>query len=178
MSFCALKWLALIPLNVISTAAAWILAPVAVLSHDADYRLPQCLRWMSTPNSSLLGDYGHQMRWSGKSRYWQCVWWIWRNPACVLQQTEPLGFIVRPGDVYESSGDEATADNAGGHSGIVLRKIRRGGRIVAFQLYIVKQYGNSGKCFRLLWGWKIWKNPNPGKCCQHSLRVAIWKTFG
>lgn len=173
-----LKWLLLLPLSLLTTLAAWLCAPVIVLFHDDKYRLPPKWQWASTPSSSLLGDAGHQARWAGRSRYWQMVWWIWRNPARVAQMRPPLGFVVKDGDIYHSRGDELTADNGGGHAGSVLRWIERDGRPVCFQLYIVHRWGNSNRCFRWNAGWKLWKDPPVGLAAQITGRVSPFKHFG
>ena len=97
----------------------------------------------------------------------------------VAQSTPPLGFVVKKGDVYGFEGDEATADNNGGHSGKVLRWIERGGKVVAFQFYLVHQYSwHKTRCLRVCLGWKLWQAPAVGKTCQHTARVAIFKHFG
>lgn len=174
-----LKWLLLLPLSLLTTLAAWVVAPVIVLFHDDEYRLPKAWRWASTPSSSLLGDAGHQARWAGRSRYWQMVWWIWRNPGVVAQKTPPLGFEVAPSDIYHADGDEATADNAGGHSGRVLRVIERDGKPAAFQLYWVHQYAwHPSRCFRACLGWKLWARPAPGYQAQLTGRISPFKHFG
>ena len=173
------KWITLLPLSLLTTLAAWLCAPFIVLFHDDEYRLPKAWRWASTPSSSLLGDAGHQARWAGRSRYWQMVWWIWRNPAVVVQKTPPLGFEVAPDDVYRADGDEATADNAGGHSGRILRIIERDGRPVAFQLYWVHQYRHHpSRCFRACLGWKLWAHPAAGYKAQLTGRISPFKHFG
>lgn len=175
-----LKWLLLLPLSLLTTLAAWALCPILPLFADKQtHRLPAWCEWASTPYSSLLGDEGHQARWAGKPQYLQEVAWIWRNPARVAQMRPPLGFEVAPDDVYRADGDEATADNAGGHSGRVLRIIERDGRPVAFQLYWVHQYRHHPtRCFRACLGWKLWAHPEPGYRAQLTGRISPFKHFG
>lgn len=174
-----IKWLALLPLSLLTTIAAWLCAPVIVLFHDDKYRLPKRWQWASTPTSNLLGDAGHRARWKGRSRYLQMVAWIYRNPACVAQKTPPLGFEVAATDSYHAEGDEATADNAGGHSGRVLRIIKRDGKPAAFQLYVVHQYAwHPSRCLRVCLGWKLWARPEPGYRAQLTGRISPFKHFG
>ena len=173
------KWLALLPLSLLTTLAAWLFAPAIVLLHDEQYRLPPKWRWASTPTSSLLGDAGHRARWRGKPRYCQMVAWIFRNPACVAQKRPPLGFERQPGDIYKATGDEATRDNAGGHSGRVLRVVYRNGKPVCFQFYAVHPWASHPtRCARFCLGWKLWTDPAIGYKAQITGRISPFKHFG
>lgn len=175
-----IKWLLLLPLSLLTTLAAWVLCPILPLFADKEtHRLPKWAEWASTPYSTLLGDAGHQARWKGRSQYLQMVWWICRNPAVVAQKTPPLGFEVAPSDIYHADGDETTADNAGGHSGRVLRIIKRDGKPAAFQLYVVHQYAwHPSRCLRICLGWKLWAHPEPGYRAQLTGRISPFKHFG
>ena len=175
-----IKWLALLPLSLLTTLAAWALCPILPLFADKQtHRLPAWCEWASTPYSSLLGDEGHQARWAGKPQYLQEVAWIWRNPARVAQMRPPLGFVVEDGDTYYSRGDEQTADNAGGHAGSVFRWVERDGKPVCFQLYWVHQYAwHPSRCFRACLGWKLWARPAPGYHAQLTGRISPFKHFG
>ena len=174
-----IKWLALLPLSLLTTLAAWALCPILPLFADKQtHRLPAWCEWASTPYSTLLGDAGHQARWRGRPQYLQEVAWIWRNPARVAQMRPPLGFVVEEGDIYHSRGDELTADNGGGHAGSVLRWIERDGKPVCFQLYVVHRWGKSNRCFRWNAGWKLWQAPPVGHAAQITGRIAPFKHFG
>ena len=160
----ALRWMILLVADLSVFALAWILAPILPAFALGDrHRLPRWLRWFDTPDNSLDGDYGYIMQHApfkgysqhGIKRYINRVWWLVRNPGYGFSY-HVLGHRVNSmprvvsGDPLVSDSVNLTVGRMHGLSGHVL--VREGR---AFELYLVRQYGKSGRCFRLRLGWKL-----------------------
>lgn len=102
-------WLALLPVSLLVTLLAYLLAPVLPLfaiSRDREMWLPKWLWWFQTPDNSLWGDEGHRHRHPiaiyanygvptlGYKAYWPQVIWLWRNPAYGFEWDGPLAAKV------------------------------------------------------------------------------------
>ena len=81
-----------LPIDLIVTLIAWILAPVLPLFASSDGWLPKYLWWFQTPDASLDGDSG----WKDISkhpyvnklpRYCRQVLWLIRNPSYAFNWT-------------------------------------------------------------------------------------------
>lgn len=83
------RYLLLLPLSIAMTMLAHALAPVLPLFATNGW-LPKWLWWFQTPDNPLFGDRGHWERWMYKSRYWQQVVWLWRNPVYGFEWDGPL----------------------------------------------------------------------------------------
>jgi hypothetical protein len=101
---------------------------------------------------------------TGWRRYINRVWWLVRNPGYgfsyrVLGHRVDSQPLVVSGDPLVSDSVNLTMGRMHGLSGHVL--VREGR---AFEFYLVRQYGKSGRCFRLRLGWKLlgWIN-EPGQ---------------
>lgn len=159
-----LRWLALLVADLAVFALAWLLAPVlpAFALRDKDH-LPRWLSWFDTPDNPLDGDLGYVMLHApykgyivtGWRQYINRVVWLWRNPGygfsySVLGAQINSQPLVVSGDPYISDSPNLTIGRTRGLSGHVL--LRSG---TYFEYYRVKQYGDSGRCFRLRLGWKM-----------------------
>jgi hypothetical protein len=151
-----LIYLALVPISLILTLIAIILAPVMVLftvqkdgwldNHSIwgiGPRLPIWLNWFMTPDNSLDGDYTFQQI-NGRS-YWSKVKWLWRNPAYSFA----LRNLVAP---YTTTvaGDATIKDNDNAKEGWCL--VRANG---LFQLVCVKRIFSSSRCIYINLGWNV-----------------------
>lgn len=168
-----LRWLLMLVADLAVFVLAWLLGPILPAFALGDrHRLPRLLRWFDTPDNSLDGDYGYIMQHApfkgydrhGIKRYINRIVWLWRNPGYgfsyrVLGHRVNSQPLVVSGDPLVSDSVNLTVGRMHGLSGHVL--VREGR---AFELYLVRQYGKSGRCFRLRLGWKLlgWIN-EPGQ---------------
>jgi len=115
-------YLALVPLSLVLTLVAIILAPVLPLlaTEQAGWldnhakwgvgpRLPTWLFWFQTPDNSLDGDATFE-RINGIS-YWAKVKWLWRNPcyAFAIRYLNNPYYTVVKGDKTIRDNDNAKA---------------------------------------------------------------------
>lgn len=151
-----LIYLILVPISLLITLVAVVLAPVLPIFRQNAYgwcdnhsyedfgpRLPKWLNWFMTPDNDLYGDATFQ-RINGKS-YWSMVKWLWRNPAYSFA----LRYILAP---YTTTvkGDPTIKDNDNAKEGKCL-VISNG----LFQLRIVKRIFSTNRCFYCNFGWNI-----------------------
>lgn len=159
----ALRWLILLVADLSVFALAWILAPILPLFAVGKEQLPDWLSYFSAEDNPLDGDVGYITLHApfkgysqhGIKRYINRVWWLVRNPGYGFSyrvlgaqiNSQPL---VVSGDPYVSDSPNLTIGRTRGLSGHVLL---RSGKF--FEFYLVRQYGSSGRCFRLRLGWKM-----------------------
>jgi hypothetical protein len=169
-----IKWLLLIPLDIVFGIIAKILNPVVVLfASDSGY-LPWWLSYFETTDNSLDGDSGwvENHLWFAKGsrgikRYIERVRWLMRNTGMGFNE-KVLGGLANGGMLYTAVGDEATG-NRPLHNGWVFRTITNpNGRGTYWCFYYVRSW-NSTMCIRILLGWKIWQYPQVGKKLQFTL---------
>lgn len=106
-----LRWLRLIPLDILSTLGCYLLAPF-VVPFASDGRLPTWFRWMETHDNPLDGDAGWQNEhWQWRKRlpeplrtYLGRVGWLWRNPAYRFAHEVLGGLIVQWGNIASVGG--------------------------------------------------------------------------
>ena len=148
-------YLLLIPVSLILTLVAIILAPVLPMLATAQEgwldnhakwgfgpRLPTWLSWFQTPDNSLDGDATFE-RLNGIS-YWAKVKWLWRNPC--------YAFAIRylmPEYITSVSGDKTIKDNDNAKAGWCL--VHANG---LFQFTSVTPIGYS-RCIYINLGWNI-----------------------
>jgi len=148
-------YLLLIPISLILTLVAIILAPVLPMLATAQEgwldnhakwgfgpRLPIWLSWFQTPDNSLDGDATFE-RLNGIS-YWAEVEWRWRNPC--------YAFAIRylmPEYITSVSGDKTIKDNDNAKAGWCL--VHANG---LFQFTSVTPIGYS-RCIYINLGWNI-----------------------
>ena len=158
-----LRWLILLVADLAIFVLAWLLAPILPAFAIGKDHLPYELSYFDTPDNPLDGDIGYVMLHApfkgygvtGWRRYINRVVWLWRNPGygfsySVLGAQINSQPLVVSGDPYVSDSSNLTIGRMRGFSGHVL--LRSG---TAFEFYLVRQYGQSGHCFRLRLGWKM-----------------------
>jgi len=150
-----LVYLILVPISLLLTLLAVILAPVLPLfavqklwwCDNHNYQavgpvLPSCLNWFMTPDNTLDGDATFQVK-NGIS-YWAKVKWLWRNPAYSFA----LRYIAAP-YTTKVAGDPTIKDNDNAKAGWCL--VHANG---LFQFVLVAPIGFS-RCFLCNLGWNI-----------------------
>lgn len=150
-----LIYLILVPISLLLTLLAVILAPVMVLfkveklwwCDNHSYQavgpvLPSWLNWFMTPDNTLNGDATFQSQ--NSPSYWSKVKWLWRNPAYSFG----LRYLNAP---YETSVkcDPTIKDNDNAKAGWCL--VHANG---LFQFRLVKPIGFS-RCIYVNFGWNI-----------------------
>jgi hypothetical protein len=150
-----LVYLGLIPINLLLTLVAVVLAPVLpIFAQQKDGwlnnhsiwgigpRLPAWLNWFQTPDNSLDGDATFQAI-NGIS-YWSKVKWLWRNPAYSFA----LRYIASPYTI-SVAGDNSIKDNDNAKAGWCL--VHANG---LFQFTSVTPIGFN-RCIYCVFGWNI-----------------------
>lgn len=150
-----LNYLILVPISLLLTLIAMILAPVLPIfavqkdgwldNHSIwgiGPRLPTWLNWFMTPDNSLDGDATFE-KINGRS-YWAKVKWLWRNPAYSFA----IRYIASP---YTTSvaGDKTIKDNDNAKAGWCL--VYANG---LFQFTFVTPIGFN-RCIYVNLGWNI-----------------------
>jgi hypothetical protein len=166
-----IKWFLFLPIFFMSSIAAWIVAPVAVLFRHEYSLKGTAFWWTTTPVTDLRGDPDHQEKWHHRNCYLQFVTWIWRNPAVNFQR-EVLGVDVHPDDDYHQ---KHTPLDDGGE--IKVETVRRDGKLIAWMYFaLIPWFFKKDKAVRILLGWKCWdfcvKNP-----LQMTARITLWKSM-
>ena len=151
-----LIYIVLIPLSLIATLIAVILAPILPAfatsqegwNDNHSYwglgpRLPKWLNLFMTPDNSLDGDATFQSI-NGLS-YWAKVKWLWRNPAYSFA----LRYINTVVNQPVLNGNDAIKDNDNAVAGWCF--VRCGG---LFQFTWVRPIGFS-RCIYCVLGWNI-----------------------
>ena len=151
-----LLYLVLVPVSLLITLIAVILAPVLPLfgvhkdwwldNHSKfgmGFVLPSWLNWFNTPDNDLYGDATFQQI-NGIS-YWSMVKWLWRNPAYSFA----LRYLNSP---YETTvyGDKTIKDNDNAKAGWCF--VRANG---LFQFRYIKRIANTNRCILVNLGWNI-----------------------
>jgi hypothetical protein len=150
-------YLTLIPLSLLLTLIAVILAPVLPMfatpqmgwsdNHSyqsIDPRLPKWLSWFMTPDNSLWGDFTFQKAHKGTNPYWSQVLWLWRNPCYAFA----LRYLNAP-FTASYAGDNTIKDNDNAKKGWCL--VHANG---LFQFTSVTPIGFS-RCIYVNLGWNI-----------------------
>lgn len=148
-------YLLLVPVSLILTFVAVILAPVLPMLATAQEgwldnhakwgfgpRLPTWLSWFQTPDNSLDGDATFEQL-NGIS-YWAKVKWLWRNPC--------YAFAIRylmPDYITSVNGDKTIKDNDNAKAGWCL--VHANG---LFQFTSVTPIGFS-RCIYINLGWNV-----------------------
>lgn len=151
-----LIYLVLVPISLLITLVAVILAPIMPIfaiqklwwCDNHFYQavgpvLPTWLNWFMTPDNTLDGDAGFQVN-NGIS-YWSKVKWLWRNPA--------YSFALRYLSYsYETTvyGDKTIKDNDNAKAGYCF--VRANG---LFQFRYIKRIANTNRCILVNFGWNI-----------------------
>ena len=149
-------YLLLVPISLLITLLAVILAPVLPLfasiqdgwndnhsSWGPGPRLPKWLSWFMTPDNSLDGDATFSLL--NPPSYISQVKWLLRNPAYSFA----LRYITAP---YTTSvrGDKTIKDNDGAKEGWCL--VHANG---LFQFTLVKRIFSTSRCVYVNLGWNV-----------------------
>jgi hypothetical protein len=151
-----LIYIVLVPISLILTLLAVILAPILPLfaiqqdgwldNHSTwgiGPRLPTWLNWFMTPDNSLDGDATFQQI-NGLS-YLSKVKWLWRNPAYSFA----LRYFI-PNNAATFNGDNLIKDNDNAREGWLL--VRSNG---LFQFVLVWHIPGTSRCVYINLGWNI-----------------------
>jgi len=150
-----LLYMLLVPLNLVVTALAFLLAPILPLfavqklwwCDNHSYQavgpvLPTWLNWFMTPDNTLNGDATFEK--ANLPSYWSEVKWLWRNPAYSFA----LRYLNAP-YATQVSGDPTIKDNDNAKSGWLL--VHANG---LFQFTLIIPIGFS-RCIYCNFGWNI-----------------------
>jgi hypothetical protein len=150
-----LIYIILVPISLILTLVAIILAPVfpifateqeGWLDNHSRWgmgpRLPSWLNWFMTPDNSLDGDATFEKL--NPPSYWSQVKWLWRNPCYAFA----IRYLMPP---YNASykGDNTIKDNDNAKAGWCL--VHANG---LFQFIFIVPIGFS-RCIMVNLGWNI-----------------------
>lgn len=160
-----LKYSLLVVCSLMADLLNFVVAPVAVLFASKEGWLPRWLRWFQTPDNSLDGDGGWKAEnrpfmneSNGLKRWWNRTSWLYRNSMYGFA-IDVLGARLDVEDVIEIEGN-ARVSNRPLLNGLVVRRVRRGGKLAYFQWYYVKAWSGT-RCVRINLGWKLWgKQPS------------------
>ncbi len=151
-----IRYLLLLPFNLLMTFINYTCAPVIALFCRSDWTLPGWLAWFSTTDSLMNGDGGDYDFYHdhiGQNRWWVCMLWLWRNPINGFDEG-PCG--ARYSGKWDYSGDlemeQPMRENR------LLWRVKHYGvgslLFKPFELY-VKFRWCSTRYFRLRLGWKL-----------------------
>ena len=151
-----LIYLLFVPISLLITLAAVILAPILPIFRQNIYgwcdnhsyedfgpRLPSWLNWFMTPDNTLDGDATFQ-KLNGIS-YWAKVKWLWRNPAYSFA----LRYLSNP-YYTKVAGDKTIKDNDNAKEGWCL--VHANG---LFQFTLVKRIFSTSRCVYVNLGWNV-----------------------
>ena len=152
-----LVYLLLVPVSLVLTLIALILAPIMVLlkvkklwwCDNHSYQavgpvLPSWLNWFMTPDNTLDGDATFQTIFP-PGQWWSQVHWLWRNPAYSFA----LRYLTSP---YETKvyGDKTIKDNDNAKEGWCIVKVNG-----LFQFVLVRRIGSTSRAIYINVGWNI-----------------------
>ena len=151
-----LIYLLLVPVNLVLTLLAILLAPVLPMfssnaygwvdngsKEDFEPRLPKWLSWFQTWDNSLDGDASFQAL--NAPSYWSKVKWLVRNPL-------PTFALRTLSGVYWTSwqGDKTIKDNDNAKEGWCI--VQANG---LFQFVLVRRIGSTSRAIYINVGWNI-----------------------
>lgn len=178
-----LKWLLLLPIEIVATILGRVLAPFVVPFASHDGWLPRWLWWFQTQDFSLDGDGGwidEHMQWRYKLPRPICcyvgrVGWLWRNNMHGLAKR--MGFHALPDAMVEHRGDPRTSN---GRAGWHLKIVTNPHGAKAWQFHYVRHWdgGKSKRGIKVSLGWNLW-DWQPGKdvVCRYAFQPTPYKTL-
>lgn len=161
-------WLAFLPLQILFTLLALLLAPILpafarpVLgpcdnnnAQRVEPRLPGWLSWFMTPDNSLWGDGGWRTEhcpdhWQD---YWGMVQWLWRNSAYGFDWNGPLCAKIDPAATVTFRGNQWIG-NRPFTPGYCFTVVTNPDGSSYWHLYWVKQI-SATYCLNVNLGWKL-----------------------
>lgn len=162
-----MMYLALVMCSLIAKVLNLVAAPFVSLFANAAGWLPDWLSWFQTPDNSLDGDKGwktsnrpYLVEDSKFKRWWNRTRWLLRNSTYGFA-IDVLGAKLLSTDVVVVRGNPKVS-NRPLVQGLVVRTVRRNGKLKYFQWYYVKAW-SSTKCIRINIGWKLWGNRPSGQ---------------
>jgi len=163
------RWWKLLPAIFGMTLLSYVVVPFAVLFERNGF-LPGWLRWFQTYDHDLYGggDWQRDHPKLYKTRIGMILW-LWRNPVGTFSYT--YAGLWPEGDVARG-GDPLTENRPIGHSGHCLTVCDN-----AFMSNTVRQYGDSKRCNRFVWGWKLYYEQQGGvvrKKTDYKVKPAQW----
>jgi len=171
-----LKWLLLVPIDVLMKLVGYVVAPFVSLFVNENGYLPDRLCWFETPDSNMfgfLGDYGFYQDNLGNTntyfgRWWVCTKWQWRNTS--------HGFSVYVLGVADSHLPLETVSESGeGDLKKYHKVVRENGRIKGFDLKGSAKYPGINYRFRWRLGWKLHQDLNHK--AQYVFSFSPFKKF-
>lgn len=182
------KWGCFLVVNILTNYLInWPLAPIVVLFADDKGWLPWYLWYFQTPDNSLDGD---DYAWKTKKPYPKTAnkYQRWVNRFSWLHRNKLYGFSAavlginydRVNDVYVRDGNRwVNSVPSPGVNGLVKRYLYRDGKLIAWQIYYIRQWKKyPTKCIRLNMGWKLasWEDHN-FEYASFVFSPSPWMTF-
>jgi len=180
MIFAFLRWLALLPLNIVVDVLAFILAPVLPLFASKDGWLPKWLWWWQTPDNPLDGDAGflaEHAPYKGTNLPWWKVhinrtFWQWRNPAMGFGMTV-MSFTPQEPYIMRRLGGEKTITGDMSEGWYFVVVTNPDGK-TAWQFFLVHWWTPTAFA-KINIGWKLWSAPN---VCQYVFApTKLWRNL-
>lgn len=175
-----LKWMALVPVDLLTTVLGRFIAPFAVPFASKDGWFPWWLKWLGTYDNSLEGDNGwktEHWQWRYKlpdwlARYVGRVGFLWRNNMYGFD-IDVLGAPIQEGFKFQVWGNPEVS-NLPLVEGWVFRKLTNPDGTVYWQFYWVKSWC-AHRAVRVVLGWKLWGTLVAGEKRQYvfSPRVLV-----
>jgi hypothetical protein len=149
-----MRYLLYLPLLLTMTAISYPLAPILVL-FERDAHLPWWAKWFETYDHDLHGGLDWQLDHPNTYKtWWGMTNWLWRNPIGRFSY-EIAG--IWPTNPVHRQGDHETSNRNPGHSGCCLTTCPN-----TWLFNYVHQWGNSGRCLRIVLGWKLYYEQDNG----------------
>ena len=151
-----LKWLLLVPIDLLLKVTGLVFAPLFSLFVDEDGFLPEILYWFATPDSNQFGFTGDMGFFEDNclntktfwGRWWVCTKWQWRNTS--------QGFSTFCLGVYDQSLTIETVSESGtGDLKKYFRLAKKGNETRAWELKGSVKWPFLKKRFRWRLGWKL-----------------------
>lgn len=160
-----LKWLLLGVPVIAMTVIGWLAAPVvALFASRADGSLPRWLRWFQPYDHTCWGGEDWQRDNPDYRTWWGITRQLQRNIAGTF--SFKVAGLWPKGDVVRQ-GDPLTSNREPGHSGCCYTRVAN-----AFLFHYVSQWGGSGRCLRIVCGWKLYYEQDGGTLRQPTDRKA------
>jgi hypothetical protein len=178
-----IKWVLFLILNQITNFLSLFLTPVVVLFASEDGWLPNWLWWFQTPDNPLDGDAGWKTGYrpittedTKLKRYYNRVRWLYRNKLYGFSEAV-LSIKYTNTQTLITTGNHVS-NGPLGESGTYIAKLYEGDKLIGFKYYYIRQYKHwPTKCIRILIGWKINENPEPGKVASFGFSPSPWMHF-
>lgn len=192
-----MKWLLLLPINIIVTIAAFIFAPFMALydtprwgsldnGNKVGYgpRLPDWLSWFQTKDNSLDGDEAwmrmDEDHWGWRSKlptgsyiqsYLGRLGWLWRNPAQGFERASYVAANISSDNIVQYKGNPFIKDKPNGVAGYCYITIDNFWSHHYWCLYAIIRLGST-RCIKLKFGWNLKTYAEKG--CTDSIAPMVF----